>query len=230
MIFDRYDAATQWPIIPQPPGDWKVLEQAEAKGLIGQAPINVSDFILCARALPLPFYRDLAGVEALFDLGQEKGRGLLSFVVGQELALLDGNAAIIHELNARVSFALRDSETAASYLRFFCYYVRGADGSFIVTDSADELPWKDGIAIDAAKRAAAAAIAPPTLEDTPAGKEGFLFASTVRYAGFLFGAHFLVSPSGMIDMLDDDPIDSGLPDGRPAFESQRFDGPMRLVD
>ena len=95
------------------------------------------------------------------------------------------------------------------YLRFFCFFVRGEDGPFLIAEdmSNEDLPKN----MDAQTRSVIeGTVRPATYEGKdPQGR--LLCDAVVFYSNALFIAQFAVQPTGMIEMLDDEPIAGDLP-------------------
>ena len=91
-------------------------------------------------------------------------------------------------------------------MRFFCFFVRGEEGPFLISEDVNDplLPEMD----EATKNAFANVLRPASFEGRDE-KGNFRCDAVVFYSNALFLANFSVQPSGMIEMLDDEPI---LPD------------------
>jgi hypothetical protein len=125
---------------------------------------------------------------------------------GSTLHLLDGTSAPIHGFNEKVPIRLREQDTL-DYLRFFCFFVRGEGGAFYIVESADDpmLSSQTGAA-SVLERVATPAIV------TERGDDGrAICKAIVLYDRALFRAEFAVDSNGMMEMLDDEPIEGDLP-------------------
>jgi hypothetical protein len=121
---------------------------------------------------------------------------------------LNGTSPPIHEVNAIAPVKITD-DNVLEYLRFFCFFVRGEEGPFLIAEDMDnpDMPGN----MDAQTRS--------VIEGTirPASYEGknpqgfFLCDAVVFYSNALFLANFAIQPTGMIEMLDDQPIAADLP-------------------
>jgi hypothetical protein len=129
---------------------------------------------------------------------------------------LNGTSPPIHEVNARAPIKLSRSNVL-SYLAFFCYFVRGKEGPFYLLESMDDpsvadlttIP-DDGSVLAMAKRVIEGTIRPVTLEGVD-GRGHFLCHGAVFYSNAIFFSNFTVQPTGLIEMLDDEPIAADLP-------------------
>jgi hypothetical protein len=125
---------------------------------------------------------------------------------GPELLLLDGLSAPIHDANARACISLT-RDTVADYVRFFCFFVRGAEGAFNLLEQPPSGP--------PVPEGARAAVRPITVEPDldPAGR--FRLKACVDYNRAFFEAEFVVMPAdGAIEMVDDRPLADHAPSDR----------------
>jgi ankyrin repeat protein len=121
---------------------------------------------------------------------------------------LNGTSPPIHEVNARAPIQLTP-DNVLDYLRFFCFFVRGEEGPFYITESLDDpvLPR----AMPPAVRKVLAGTVRPALYEGLDSDGHFLCNAVVFYSNALFAADFSVYPTGMMEMLDDEPIAADLP-------------------
>jgi hypothetical protein len=153
----------------------------------------------------LPWYDNVVLLRA-FDPGWSgKGLALHYLIFDQKLFRLNGTSPGIHEVNARAPIRLTEANVA-DYLRFFCLFVHGQEGPFYILENVgDPLLPDDG------------SLAPYVKHITPLVYEGadeegrFLFNGLVMYSNALFVTNFAVQPTGLIEMLDDEPVASDLP-------------------
>jgi tetratricopeptide (TPR) repeat protein len=155
------------------------------------------------RLMELTFVRDHQGEKAYVLDGPE---GTL---------WLNGLSNSIHDANEAESLALTqatvDEATVIDYLKFFCLFVTGDEGSFIVVESDDQFvvgkddtdpdgdtPW---ITVEVASSKARQ---PQMCGVDTEGR--WLADATIFYDGVLYGASFAVPPNGEVEMIDDDPI------------------------
>ncbi|NJL27641.1 MAG: hypothetical protein HC897_06935 [Thermoanaerobaculia bacterium] len=125
-----------------------------------------------------------------------------------DLFRLNGTSPPIHEVNAKAPIRIND-QNVLDYLRFFCFFVHGEQGPFYIAETLDDplLPRH----MDAAtKSVIEGTVRPASFEGL--NKEGFfLCEAVVYYSNALFIASLTVQPSGMVNMLDDEPIAADLP-------------------
>jgi len=125
-----------------------------------------------------------------------------------DLYRLNGTSPPIHEVNATAPLRL-DGGNVLDYLRFFCFFVRGEEGPFHIAESVDDpvLPQE----VDRKTRAVFEGTLRPATYEGRDGQGRFLCDAVVFYADALFFANFAVQPTGMTEMIDDEPIAADLP-------------------
>ena len=126
----------------------------------------------------------------------------------ENLYRLNGTAPPIHEVNAKAPVKITD-DSVLDYLRFFCFFVRGEGGPNLIAESLDHLEMPKDMD-DKTRAIVEGALRPAVYEGT--NEQGiFLCNAVVFYSNALFLANFAIQPSGMIEMLDDQPIAADLP-------------------
>lgn len=156
----------------------------------------------------LPFYEQVALIRVKDPAWTPKNLFIYYLTDQGNLYWLNGTSPPIHEVNAKAPIRITD-DNVLEYLRFFCFFVRGEEGPFLISENMDDayVP-KD---VDEKTKL--------VIENTvrPASYEGkneqghFLCDAVVYYSNALFIANFAVQPGGMIEMLDDEPIAADLP-------------------
>jgi hypothetical protein len=195
------------------------------------------------RWLEPPFYPRTALVEIWFDDRFEQGGRLVTQLVqtpgteaeanddddpavddrsATKIYPLNGTSPPIHEANVRLPLALPDVTTAEEYLRFFGGYVWGEEGGFWIVERADQIPWSSQAEQELRERAddAITPIVPQPQDDD--GR--FRFTTTTLYSNALFTAEYAIAPTGMVEMLDDEPLLADLP-----IRADRRDRGLRLT-
>ena len=155
----------------------------------------------------LPFYDNVVLIR-LRDRSWGKQNLAIYYLTDQgNLFRLNGISPPIHEVNAKAPIKVTE-DNVLEYLRFFCFFVRGEEGPFLIAESMDDpyIPQN----MDAKTRAVVeGTVRPATFEGR--NEQGHLLCdAVVFYSNALFIANFAVQPSGMIEMLDDEPIASDL--------------------
>lgn len=156
----------------------------------------------------LPFYDHVVLIR-LRDRTWGKQRLTIYYLTDQgTLFRLNGTSPPIHEVNAKAPVRITE-QNVLEYLRFFCFFVRGEEGPFLIAESMDDpyiptnLDPKTKTVIEGTVRGA-------SYEGR--NEQGhFMCDAVVFYSNALFIANFAVQPSGMIEMLSDEPIAADLP-------------------
>jgi ankyrin repeat protein len=119
---------------------------------------------------------------------------------------LTGTSPPIHEMNAKLPIKL-DRENALTYLRFFCFFVRGAEGPFLILESP--LQWELPAQIGAEDQAKIVAAAHPSWLIRE-NSDGYTVAATTFYSNALFATEYNILKTGMVEMLGDFPVAANL--------------------
>lgn len=163
--------------------------------------VQTTQFYWCR----LPWYDNVVLLRIRDSGWSRKDLALHYLVMEQALFRLNGTSPAIHEVNAKAPIRLSE-ENVADYLRFFCLFVHGQEGPFYVLERPDDplLPGKGSLQ---PYEMHIKAVSHDGIDD----KGRFLLSGLVMYSNALFVANFAVQPTGMIEMLDDDPVASDLP-------------------
>lgn len=193
--------------------NWNAVEGDELTGFLDQIDDIDGKYKVSADTTKvswrmLPFYESVALIRVQ-DPNWVKPNLVVYYLTDQgNLFRLNGTSPPIHEVNAKAPIKVTE-ENVLEYLRFFCFFVRGEEGPFYIAESMDD----PNIPTDMDETTQS------VIEGTvrPASYEGkndqghMLCNAVVFYSNALFYADFAVQPSGMIEMLDDEPIASDLP-------------------
>lgn len=157
---------------------------------------------------PLPFYENVVLVRVQDSMWSPSHLNIYYLTEQGNLYRLNGTSPPIHEVNAKAPVKVTE-ENVLEYLRFFCFFVRGEEGPFLIAEdlNSPDMPKN----MDTQTRSVVeGTIRPATFEGM--NEQGhFLCDAVVFYANALFIANFAVQPTGMIEMLDDEPIAADLP-------------------
>lgn len=193
--------------------NWNAVEGEELEGFLSQVG-SVDDKYQTSPATTkvawrtLPFYDQVALIR-LTDENWSPANLALYYLTDQgNLFRLNGTSPNIHEVNAKAPIKL-DEDNVLEYLHFFCFFVRGEEGPFLIAESMDDAY----IPADMDDKTRT------VIENTvhPANYKGqndqghYMCDAVVFYSNALFEAQFAVQPSGMIEMIDDEPIAIDLP-------------------
>ena len=137
---------------------------------------------------------------------------------------LDFTSAPIHELNPR-ALRIEDAEDAEAYLRFFCFALAGDEGRFFITERVDDLHLEPDAELEpetAAKLDEALHRVRPLPPEPEDEEWHHRFSAPILYGNALFEAAFLVDRTGMVTMVDDEPIATDLPVVEDELGSDRY--------
>ena len=126
---------------------------------------------------------------------------------GDNIYRLNGTSPPIHEVNARAPIALNTSNFL-DYLRFFCFFVRGEEGPYLILESLDQPEIQE--ITDATKRARLEKHAYPARLNEIDDEGDAMIAAIVWHGDSVFAARFKIHPDGRVVMIDDEIIDPEL--------------------
>lgn len=156
----------------------------------------------------LPFYDSVALIRVRDQNWANKKLCIYYLTDQGNLFRLNGTSPPIHEVNAKAPIRV-DESNVLDYLRFFCFFVRGEEGPFYVAESMED-PNMPTQMDDTTRSVIEGTIRPASFEGM--NEQGhFLCDAVVFYSNALFIANFAVQKTGMIEMLDDEPIAADLP-------------------
>lgn len=157
---------------------------------------------------PLPFYEQVALIRVKDPAWTPKNLFIYYLTDQGNLYWLNGTSPPIHEVNAKAPIRITD-DNVLDYLRFFCFFVRGEEGPFLISESIED-PYVPKDVDDKTRLVIENTVRPASYEGK--NEQGhFLCDAVVYYSNALFIANFAVQPGGMIEMLDDEPIAADLP-------------------
>lgn len=185
-----------FPLAPPLEGDWVTMDD-DTSALLGARLVDFeavprSQTIGAIRVLPCPCYAEYVLCDAV--LGKPgPDQAMMSFLYGRDgVWRLTGNSEVIHMANANHAPDLSTPALQAFYLRFFCFFVHGAEGPFEIVSDSDSLVPGDF---------EASAVQPPKKDE-----ETGYWATTVLYGRSLFRAEFEIEDGGQVRMENDDVI------------------------
>jgi hypothetical protein len=156
----------------------------------------------------LPFYDQVALIRVTDPNWTPKSLKVFFLTDQGNLYRLNGTSPPIHEVNAQAPIKITE-ENVLDYLHFFCFFVRGEEGPFLIAESLEH-PDMPKEMDDKTRAVIEGTLRPATYEGK--NEQGFFLCdAVVFYSNALFLANFAIQPSGMIEMLDDEPIAADLP-------------------
>lgn len=194
-------------------GNWNSVTGAELDGFLGQIGTIDGKHTVTADSTEvawrtLPFYDQVALVRVT-DKNWTPSNLTVYYLTSQgKLTRLDGTSPPIHMINAEAPIKVTD-DNVLEYLRFFCFFVRGEDGPFLISEDINDPAMPR--AIDPQTRKVIEGTLRPATYEGKNDQGHFLCDAIVFYSNALFIANFAIEPTGMIQMLDDDPVAADLP-------------------
>lgn len=192
--------------------NWTPVEGEELAGFLekvnpigGKYKVSVATTKVDYRMLP--FYDQVAMIR-IKDPAWTPSNLYLYYLTDQgNLYWLNGTSPPIHEINAKAPVKITD-DNVIEYLKFFCFFVRGEEGPFLIAESMEDpyIPKN----VDERTRSVIEGTIRPASYEGKNDKGFFLCDAVVFYSNALFIANFAVQPGGMIEMLDDEPIAADL--------------------
>jgi len=155
----------------------------------------------------LPFYETVALIRVKDPNWVNKKMNIYYLTDQGNLFRLNGTSPPIHEVNSKAPIKINE-DNVLDYLRFFCFFVRGDEGPFYVAEDMED-PNMPTDMDDTTRSVVQGTIRPASFEGMNA-QGHFLCDGVVYYSNALFIANFSVQPTGMIEMLNDEPIAGDL--------------------
>ena len=191
---------------------WNAVQGEELAGFLEQINPIDSKYKVKAESTEvhwrtLPFYETVALIRVK-DPNWGNNDLYVYYLTDQgNLFRLNGTSPPIHEVNDKAPIKVTE-ENVLDYLRFFCFFVRGEEGPFYVAETIEDPNMPE---MDDTTRGVIEGIVAPAEFLGVNDKGHSLCKAVVFYSSALFIANFAVQPSGMIEMLDDDPVVPDLP-------------------
>lgn len=156
----------------------------------------------------LPFYKNVALVRLRDETWDPSHLNIFYLTYKGELTRLDGTSPPIHMMNAEAPIKVTEGNVL-DYLRFFCFFVRGEEGPFLVSETMESYGMPTDLD-DSTARAVEGVLRPSSYEGK--NEDGhFLCDAIVFYSNALFLSNFAVQETGMIEMMEDLPLVQDLP-------------------
>lgn len=192
--------------------NWIPVEGDELTGFLDQVnPIGgkykVSPATTKVEYRMLPFYDQVAMIRVKDPAWTPKNLFIYYLTDQGNLYWLNGTSPPIHEVNAKAPVKITD-DNVLEYLKFFCFFVRGEEGPFLIAESMTD-PYIPKQVDDKTRSVIEGTIRPASYEGKNE-KGQFMCDAVVYYSNALFIANFAVQPGGMIEMLNDEPIAADL--------------------
>jgi hypothetical protein len=192
---------------------WNAVKDAEKKGFFDKVGVidgkhTPSIDTTEVHWRQLPFYKQVALVRLRDTNWDPSHLGIYYLTNKGELTRLDGTSPPIHMMNSEAPIKVTE-ENVLDYLRFFCFFVRGEEGPFLISETMDSYGLPKNM--DAATLKAVEGVLRPATYEGKNADGHFLCDAIVFYSNALFLSNFAIQPSGMIEMMEDDPLVTDLP-------------------
>jgi len=162
-----------------------------------------------------PFYPDKDLVVLTNARWRPEGARLCFMRSDMDVWHLNGTSPPVHEMNARTELVITE-DCVLRYLAFFCFFVRGEDGPFLIVDR----PSNSFLPADKDVHGKLVEVYRAARRCKQTGDGDWHVTALVYYSHATFLADFLVHLSGMIEMLDDHPVAANL--------AAKVDAPLRV--
>jgi len=192
---------------------WNAVQGDELVGFLDQInPVDgrykVSASSTQVQWRTLPFYDSVALIRVKDPNWVNKKLCIYYLTDQGKLFRLNGTSPPIHDVNAAAPVKITE-QNVLEYLKFFCFFVRGEEGPFYIAESMSD-PNMPSEMDEATRSVIEGALRPASFEGM--SEQGhYMCEALVFYSNALFTANFAVQPTGMIEMLDDEPIFGELP-------------------
>ena len=183
---------------------WQALDETRAEALLANLRADDPDTyagweLENARAVRPPFYSRFTLVE--LRLAREGMKRVRYLLVSPESTLhLTGSSGPIHAANEAEKLFVRDIDVL-DYLRFFVFFLHGADGPFMLVEAEDELTLPghgDGADLERLRSRVR-----PLRIGGQDGQSRALVPATIAYDGTLWRTTLAVATNGEVEMIDE---------------------------
>ena len=234
IVHAAHHPRAPWRRLPLLAGHWQELAPDDAAAMlcligawhragVARVPLPLAHACDRVRVRRLACHGGVLLAEVQGQAGQGRP-GIASFVLADHAVIaVDGGSAWIHDLNDLIGAQLHTPQARLDYLRLFASHVHGGEGRFVPLESLERVADR---ATDAA--ALQARLAPHVRDILPDGfdDEGYRrFRATICYGDALFDAVFALTPDGLLEMVDDEPVAEGLP-----LRNERLEGLFLVLD
>jgi hypothetical protein len=198
-------------------GVFKKLELAETATFLDQINpvLDGADFDAVettVMVLDLPFYPGYRFVEISENTHYPPRKRFVICKNSQnlnedEITVLNWTNAPVYKLNQDVPIAL-DENNVSEYIRFFFEYIRGKHGRFLITESVDDIRWKDDPPPQA-RKAIGKMLIPLSVQSIRDGN--FYLHATMMFKDSLFKADVEVQPGGLVTLSNEELLVEDIP-------------------
>jgi hypothetical protein len=158
-------------------------------------------------SVDLPFYPGYRFLEVADHTIMPPRKIQAVFKIGS-VTLLNWTNEPIYRLNEKLPIQLSEKDVI-DYVRFFFTFVRGRHGRFLITESIDDISWKEDIA-PSARKAIGNLVEPVRLRGIE--KDGtYLLSVRMLFKDSLFKSKVRVTPQGLVSLSDEELVVEDMP-------------------
>lgn len=122
--------------------------------------------------------------------------------------VLDWTNEPIYRLNQDIPITL-DENKACDYVRFFFSHVRGKNGRFLITESVDDIRWREEPP-PAARKSISQMLLPLSVREQKTDGS-YLLSVTVMFKDSLFKCDVTVAPGGLVSLDNEELLVEDIP-------------------
>ncbi len=122
--------------------------------------------------------------------------------------VLDWTNEPIYKLNQDIPITL-DEDKVCDYVRFFFNHVRGKNGRFLITESVDDIRWREDPP-PAARKSIGQMLLPVSVQEQK-DDGSYILAVTVMFKDALFQCEVNVSPGGLVNLSNEELLIEDMP-------------------
>ncbi len=169
--------------------------------------VDVSADTIDILSASLPFYPGYRLLE-LTDRSSSPIKRRFVIYRGDDIVFMDYTNTPIYELNKRAPISFT-RDTLFDYVRFFFRFVRGRHGRFIVTESLDDIQWREEPSVNS-RKSLDKMIEPLFIKEI--NDDGsYILGANVIFKDALFGCNINVKQNGIIRLSDENLLVESLP-------------------
>lgn len=189
-------------------GPWNALQGKDQADFLGKVtPIDGTHMTNADTTSvswrPMSYYKKVALIRVVDKTWGPEVSALYFMGYGGNFYRLNGMSTPIHEINHTAKIYLNE-ENVLDYLRFFCFFVHGDKGPFLIAEDSSALKLPDSVRPEIKELINDSVTEASFNGMTEDGK--YDCTGMVYYGTSLFSAQFHVYPNGLIEMVDDEPI------------------------
>lgn len=159
-------------------------------------------------SMELSFYPGYRFIELADHSFMPPRKTSLVYKPGKSVTILDWSNGPIYELNERVPLSINE-KNITEYIRFFFTFVRGRHGRFLITESVDDIAWKDEPPATA-RKTISSLIEPIRLRGIE-GNGSYILSARMIFKDSLFRTCITVTKKGNVKMDEEELVVEDIP-------------------